>query len=116
MDIYEEKKQRLREYFNNTAPTRIKYRRTKSYYWDSITDYINFFIHNESSVLEIGCGTGELLGNINGRKKTGIDFSEKMVSEARKQFPEIEFICYPAEDIQIEEKYDIVIQIGRAHV
>lgn len=109
MDIYEEKKQRLREYFNNTAPTRIKYRRTKSYYWDSITDYINFFIHNESSVLEIGCGTGELLGNINGRKKTGIDFSEKMVSEARKQFPEIEFICYPAEDIQIEEKYDIVI-------
>ena len=109
MDIYKNKKQDNKEYFNKAANTRINYRKSKSYYWDSITDYINFFIHNESSVLEIGCGTGELLGKINGREKTGIDFSEKMIENAQKQFPEIDFICCPAEEVQIDKKFDVII-------
>jgi 2-polyprenyl-3-methyl-5-hydroxy-6-metoxy-1,4-benzoquinol methylase len=108
-DIYKDKRTKLREYFNKSAPGRVRYRHTKRYYWDSITNYINFFVHPESSVLEIGCGTGELLGKISGRKKTGIDFSEQMIVEAQKQFPQIEFVCSPAEDIQLDEKYDVVI-------
>jgi SAM-dependent methyltransferase len=109
MDIYRTKRTKLREYFDKTAPLRMKYRKSKSYYWDSITDYINFFVHDESSVLEIGCGTGELLGKLNGRKKTGIDFSEIMIVEAQNQYPYIEFVCCPAEDIRLDEKYDVVI-------
>jgi len=109
MNIYKEKKKRIKEYFNQTANSRIKYRKSKRYYWDSITEYCNFFIHNESSVLEIGCGTGELLGKINGAHKTGIDISEKMIEEAGKQFPGIEFICSPAENIRLNKKYDVII-------
>ncbi len=109
MDIYRNKRAKLKEYFNKTAADRIRYRHNKRYYWDSITNYINFFVHPESSVLEVGCGTGELLGKINGSMKTGIDFSEQMIVEAQKQFPHIEFVCCPGEDIQIEEKYDVVI-------
>lgn len=109
MDIYKAKRQQLKDYFNRVAHTRIRYRRSKRYYWDSITSYVNFFVHNESSVLEIGCGTGELIGKINGKRKTGIDFSGNMIEEARKQFPEIEFVCCQAEDIQLNEKYDVVI-------
>ncbi len=109
MDIYKEKKQQLKEYFNRVAATRVKYRKSKSYYWDSITRYVDFFVHDESSVLEIGCGTGELLGKISGQEKTGIDFSEKMIEEARGQFPDIEFVCCPAEDIQLDKKFDVII-------
>ncbi|MCF6331689.1 MAG: bifunctional class I SAM-dependent methyltransferase/glycosyltransferase family 2 protein [Draconibacterium sp.] len=109
MDIYKEKKQSIKDYFNQAANSRIKYRKRKRYYWDSITNYCNFFIHNESSVLEIGCGTGELLGKIKGKEKTGIDVSEKMIEEAKKQFPSINFVCSPAENIQLEQKYDVII-------
>lgn len=109
MDIYKEKKQKLKDYFNKIAETRINYRKSKSYYWDSITDYINFFVHDSSSVIEIGCGTGELLGKISGKEKTGVDFSEKMIEEAKKQFPQIDFICSPAENLQIEKKFDVII-------
>jgi ubiquinone/menaquinone biosynthesis C-methylase UbiE len=109
MDIYKEKKQQLKDYFNKVAETRIKYRKSKSYYWDSITNYVNFFVHDESSVLEVGCGTGELLAKIKGKEKTGIDFSEKMIDEAQKQFPDIEFVCIPAEDIHLDKKYDVII-------
>lgn len=109
MDIYKEKKQRIKEYFNKVAGSRKKYRKSKSYYWDSITNYINFFVHESSSVIEIGCGTGELLGKLKGKEKTGIDFSEKMIEEAKNQFPSINFICTDAENIQIDKKYDIII-------
>ncbi len=109
MDIYKEKKQAIKEYFDKTAETRIKYRKSKRYYWDSITDYCNFFVEGESTVLEVGCGTGELLGKINGKEKTGIDVSEKMIEEAKKQFPDINFVCSPAENIQLDKKFDVII-------
>lgn len=109
MDIYKEKKEILKRYFNQTAGSRIKYRKRKKYYWNSITNYCNFFVENNSSVLEIGCGTGELLDQINGKEKTGIDFSENMIQEAKQQFPSINFICAPAEDIPIDKKFDVII-------
>ena len=109
MDIYKEKKQNIKDYFNKTADTRIEYRKRKKYYWDSITDYCDFFVESESTVLEIGCGTGELLDKISGKEKTGIDVSEKMIEEAKKQFPEINFVCSPAENLQLDKKYDVII-------
>jgi len=109
MSIYEKKRAIIKEYFNNTAATRIEYRKRKQYYWESITDYCNFFIQSDSSVLEIGCGTGELIAQINGNEKTGIDFSETMINEAKKQFPTLEFVCMPAEEIKLEKKFDVII-------
>lgn len=109
MDIYKTKNKSLKEYFNKTAETRIKYRKRKSYYWNSITEYCNFFIDDTASVLEIGCGTGELIANINGREKVGVDFSEKMIEEAKKQFPNVEFVCSQAEEINLDKKFDVII-------
>ncbi len=109
MNLYETKNQHLKDYFNKTAPTRVKYRKNKDYYWNSITDYCNFFIDDTETVLEIGCGTGELIVNIKGREKTGIDFSEKMIEEAKNQFPDTSFYCMPAENITIDRKYDVII-------
>ena len=109
MEIYQAKFQQLKLFFDNAANTRIKYRKSKSYYWDSITDYCNFFIDNTCTVLEIGCGTGELIAKINGREKTGIDFSETMIDEAKRQFPTLEFVCMSAEEIKLEKKYDVII-------
>ena len=109
MDIYKAKHNQLKLYFENVAATRRKYRQKKHYYWDSITDYCNFFVQADSSLLEIGCGTGELLARINGNEKTGIDFSEKMIDEAKLQFTSIEFFCMTAEEITLEKKYDVII-------
>lgn len=98
-----------RSYFNSIAPFRKKQRRAKRYYWNDITNYCNFFITPDLSVLEVGCGTGEFLDQLNTLKKTGIDFSERMIEEARSQFPEIELFVMPAENIQLPQKYDVII-------
>jgi len=97
------------KYFDSIAPERIKQRRAKRYYWNDITKQCNFFIHPDYSVLEIGCGTGELLNALNCSNKTGMDFSEKMVEQAKKQFPDLNILRMDAEDITLDQKFDVII-------
>jgi SAM-dependent methyltransferase len=99
----------IKDYFNSIAENRIRYRKSKSYYWNSITKYFNYFCHEESSVLEIGCGTGELIHQIKSGRKVGVDFSEKMIDEARKQFPNDDFQVMDAENISLNETFDVII-------
>ena len=70
------------DYFDSIAPRRQKKRKINRYYWKDITQYCNYFAHNDHSVLEIGCGTGELLNDIKANKKVGIDYSPKMIENA----------------------------------
>jgi SAM-dependent methyltransferase len=98
-----------REYFDSIADKRISYRKSRSYYWDSITRYCNYFLHEDLSILELGCGTGELLAKVKGRRKVGIDFSAPMIDNARNQFPEIEFHVMDAQNITLNEQFDVII-------
>ena len=71
MEYYEEKKKLYRDHFGATATDRIHYRKRHRYYWDSITQYINYYLREDDRVLEIGCGTGELLAQVRGGEKKG---------------------------------------------
>ncbi len=97
------------EYFEAVAPNRTKSRKRHRYYWDDITDYFQYFVHEQSSVLEIGCGTGETLNDLVASKKVGIDFSPKMVEEAKKNFPNLDIRLMNANNLEFEEKFDVVI-------
>ncbi len=98
-----------KEYFDRIAADRIKYRKRRSYYWESITKYINYFLTDDKSVLEVGCGTGELIGKIKGKEKVGIDFSESMIKNARTQFSDVEFISMEAENLKFDKQFDVII-------
>lgn len=97
------------EFFEKIAPTRSQYRRRHGHYWEEITSYCDYFSHEDISVLEVGCGTGELIGKIKGKRKVGIDFSPNMIEQAQKQFPEVEFQVMAAENLELQEKFDLII-------
>ena len=81
------KNKRRKSFFNHfekLAPNLKKYRKRYAYFWNDIVRYCNYFIHEDDSVLEIGCATGDMLAKIKGQKKTGIDFSSKMIEIAKK--------------------------------
>lgn len=68
------------------------------------------------SILDIGCGTGQLLDQISQAfsdyeiRLTGLDFSEGMIEEARKKNPTIEFHHMNVDDLEAKaERYDIII-------
>lgn len=100
---------KLRDYFNSIAPGRVEARKNHSYYWNEISDYCSYFSHETYSVLEIGCGTGELLNVIKAKRKVGIDLSPEMIKIAQSQFSGIEFIEMAAEEINLTEKFDLII-------
>ena len=96
-------------YFENIAPSRSKKGKFNSYYWNEISRYCDYFSHEDFSVLEVGCGTGELLNDIKAKQKVGIDFSPSMIKIAKQQYPQISFFQMAAEDIQLEQKFDLII-------
>ena len=100
---------RYKEYFDSLAPNHVANRKRHSYYWNDITKYCNYFSHDVISVLEIGCGTGEMIHEIKGKRKVGIDFSEKMIDIARSRFNDVEFHVMAAEQLELTEKFDLII-------
>jgi len=97
------------QYFDRIASKLHKYRGSRNYYWGDIEKYCNFYIHEEDSVLEVGCANGDALSKLNGRRKVGIDFSSAMIDEARKLHSDIEFHVMDGHNITLNEKFDVII-------
>jgi ubiquinone/menaquinone biosynthesis C-methylase UbiE len=103
------KKEQLQSYYDQAATDRIRYRNSRSYYWNYITRYTGYYIHEDDSVLEVGCGTGELLSALPGRRKVGVDFSSNMIEQGLQQFPELDLRVMDAEQLNFDETFDVVI-------
>ncbi len=97
------------DHFEKLAPSYTAYKKRYSYYWNDIINYCNYFIHEENSVLEIGCATGDTISQLKGKKKAGLDYSPAMIAEAKKNHPTIDFHVMDAAAISLPEKYDVIV-------
>ena len=57
-----------------------------------------FFGAGRARILEIGCGTGDLLARLKPSYGVGIDCSEKMIDVAKRNHPDLHFITGDIED------------------
>ena len=99
------------KYFDSVASERERWREKGAYYHKQLEKYLRYLIPPNSSVIEIGCGTGDLLAALTPKRGLGIDISPKMVEVARKKFPHLEFETGDFEDLQIEKKFDYVVSV-----
>ncbi|MBI2813950.1 MAG: glycosyltransferase [Opitutae bacterium] len=74
-----------------------------------LAHYYNLLIPGEASVLEIGCGAGELLARVRAARKVGIDLSPRQIEAARARLPAAEFHVQAGELLELEEKFDCII-------
>ncbi|MBI5766595.1 MAG: glycosyltransferase [Verrucomicrobia bacterium] len=75
-----------------------------------LAHYYNLLIPAGASVLEIGCGSGELLARLRAAKKAGLDLSETQLAAARARLPEAEFFTQPGELIELGgRRFDVII-------
>ena len=72
------------------------------YYYQDLDRLHQFLIPAGSKVLEIGCGTGNLLAKIEPAFGVGIDFSSAVINIARTKHPHLNFYCLDAENINME--------------
>jgi len=62
-----------------------------------------------TSVLELGCGTGNLLSALRPSRGLGLDISSEMVRLASAKFPDLQFEVADAEAFSVDEKFDFVV-------
>jgi ubiquinone/menaquinone biosynthesis C-methylase UbiE len=74
-----------------------------------LAHYYGLLIPAEASVLEVGCGSGELLSRLRAARRVGIDLSENQISAARLKAPDCEFHAQAAEALELGERFDYII-------
>lgn len=80
------------------------------WYHRRLTKIYKFLVNPNQRILEIGCGTGELLSQLQPSHGVGIDFSAEMIERAKKKNPNIEFHQMDAHDLSgLEGTFDIII-------
>lgn len=104
-------KESVEEHFDEIAPNYDYWKKKNAYYYSTIKTFISRIIPEGSSVLEVGCGTGEILATTKPQRGVGIDISKKMVELASQKFPQYTFIHSPIEDLQLGEKFDYIVMI-----
>ena len=103
------KEQDIKKYFDRMAPERDKWKKKSRYYYSHIENFISFLVPENKRVVEIGCGTGDLLFKLKPSYGLGVDISEKMIELARQKNsnPKIEFKVGTIDDI--EGLFDYII-------
>lgn len=99
-------------FFDSVASDRDTWRRKGAYYHKELERYLRFLIPSDSTVIEIGCGTGDTLAALNPSRGLGIDISLQMIDIAKTKYPHLQFEVGDLEAIRIEEKFDYVLVDG----
>lgn len=72
----------IKEHFDNIADSYDFYKQKNWYYYQSLKDLYKSLIPPGKKVLEVGCGTGDILASLNPVYGLGTDISEKMIEIA----------------------------------
>lgn len=99
----------IKIFFDNIAPERSAWKRKNQYYHDDIKAFMRYHIPRGVSVLDVGCGPGDLLASLEPSDGVGVDISETMVSIARREFPQCQYLVGNAEELPIRRPFDYVI-------
>ena len=98
---------------NSTANIRNFYIKKNQYYHDKILQICQHHVFNGAKVLEVGCGTGNLIGRLERCSlKAGIDINPSFIEAARRDYPDTEFAAGDARHFSTEQylsAFDLII-------
>jgi ubiquinone/menaquinone biosynthesis C-methylase UbiE len=95
---FSERKQAIYELAENIAPRRDAWIARNAYYYEEDCRYMRFLVPKGKRILDLGCGTGELLAALQPSYGAGVDFSPSMIDIARGKYPDLEFFVGDVED------------------
>ena len=99
----------VKEYFNQHADKRDKWKKKNTYYHTEIKSLLKFLVPENASVLDIGCSTGDILADLKPSRGVGVDISPKVVAIAKEKYPNLDFREADAEHLDVDGKFDYII-------
>lgn len=96
------------------APDMDMWQGKNAYFHAQDRAYMRFLVPPGRRVLELGCGPGALLASLSPGEGVGVDFSERMIEQARTRFPDLDFIVGDVEDERLidrlaERPFDVIV-------
>jgi SAM-dependent methyltransferase len=95
------------QFYDGRAPFRA--RESRRHYHQLLQSYYRFLVPPGARVLEIGCGVGDLLAAVQPARGVGVDFSARMVEQARARHPHLEFVAAEALAFDSAETFDYIV-------
>ena len=86
------RKQAILKHFDNLSGSRNEWINKNSYFYRDDYAYMKFLVGKGQRILDLGCGTGQLLDALKPSYGLGVDLSANMVDIAQKKYPNLEFI------------------------
>jgi len=74
------------------AEQKIRWRKKNYYYHQSLTDLFKFIIPANSRIIEIGCGEGDTISQLNSSECFGIEINRHLIDSGQKKYPGTNFI------------------------
>jgi len=110
---HKDRKTIIREAANAIAPDRDKWIERNAFYYEQDRDYMRFLIPEGQTVLDLGCGTGDLLASLKPSRGVGVDFSDRMIEIAKGKFPDLKFVAADIEKPGFTKKlggpFDVIV-------
>lgn len=111
-----ESRQTVRGFYDRLGDRQLDWNRRFRYFRDHLTQLLRHFVPPGARVLDVGCGTGDTLGDLAPAEGVGVDCSGRMVELARRRHPGLTFTTGFAEtldDADIPEgPYDYITLIN----
>lgn len=104
---------KVKAHFNALAHKYDDYKNKNWYYYQAIKSILAEIISEpkSSSILDIGCGTGEILNFLKPKIGVGIDISENMVTIAKSKYPQYSFFASTADAFNTDLAFDYILLI-----
>jgi SAM-dependent methyltransferase len=96
-------------YWEHYALEPGRWERTRSYYRERLREIYRFLIPPGLRVVELGCGTGDLLAALRPSRGLGIDACPAMVERACATHPDLEFRTMDVHQMDIKEQFDVIV-------
>jgi len=97
------------QHWNDVAISMEDWRGLGGYYHRRLAQLMRLHIPPGRSVMEIGCGDGNLLASLSPSRGIGIDFSSEMCRRAQQAHPKLEIIQGDAHYLPLGGKYDYIL-------
>ncbi|MDR1499882.1 MAG: glycosyltransferase [Tannerellaceae bacterium] len=97
------------DFYNSTAKEREKWNRRNSYYHKLLKRYFKFIVPPGRRVVEMGCGSGDLLAALEPCFGVGVDFAAEALAIGGEKHPKISFVEADAEDDDMIGNFDYIV-------
>ncbi len=105
----------VREHFNRLAADYDYYKRKNWYYYANLKKIIRSLVKPEGVVLDVGCGTGDILNSLVPNYGLGLDISPEMIKIAKSKYGKksnLQFISTDVRELKKEalgRRFDYII-------